>query len=56
MSGALTITPPPAQFATDRCPTIAAEAEGATVAQTSMAKLKTTDFSTFRFFNFHLRK
>jgi hypothetical protein len=52
----VTVTPPPSQFAKVRCPMTAAEADGANVAQASTAKLKTPDFSTFRFFNVHLRK
>jgi hypothetical protein len=38
----LTVTPPPAQLATDRCPMIDAEAEGAHRATT--AKLKSPNF------------
>src|ERR1035437_5785550 len=37
-------------------PTTAAEADGANVVQASTAKLKTPNFSTFRFFNVFLRK
>src|ERR1035437_4023320 len=51
-----TCMPPALQFATDKWPIIEAEADGANVAQASTAKLKTPDFSTFRFFNFDLRK
>jgi hypothetical protein len=45
------MTPPPTpeQFAIDNWPIVAAEAEGATVAQASMATLKTPIFSTFCF-------
>ena|ERR1035437_1123204 len=56
MAVRVTLIPPPLQFATDRWPMIEAEADGANVAQASMAKLKTPAFSTFRFFNFDLRK
>jgi len=38
----LTVTPPPAQLATDRCPMIDAEAEGAHRA--TIAKLKSPNF------------
>jgi hypothetical protein len=56
MSVIVTVTPPPEQFPIDNSPTVAAEAEGATVAQTSTAKLNNPNFSAFRFFNVFLRK
>src|ERR1035437_2184461 len=52
----VTVTPPPEQFPTDNWPTVAAEAEGANVAQANTATPKTPNFSKFRFFNVFLRK
>jgi hypothetical protein len=49
MSVIVTVTPPPEQFPIDNWPIVAAEAEGATVAQASTAKLKNPNFSMFRF-------
>ena len=58
MAVIVTMTPPPTpeQFAIDNVPIVAAEADGANVAQASTAKLKTTNFSEYCFFNVFLRK
>src|ERR1017187_8035207 len=49
MSVIVTVTPPPEQLPIDNWPIVAAEAEGATVAQARMAKLKNPYFNTLRF-------